>query len=200
MPNWKSILQEKGYKGLRDYQKQHGYSYKGSGGPKGSDRVAFDKELKELFRKLELFRDSFDKKELEELFGNAAMPALDAMKAAAPRSKKAHVIKDDGGTTKKVKPGNLERSIQIFKARKSKRSVLVGPIVSKKSRVSSVLGQKRVSRRNRAFYWKFVYYGTARQSHNRFIDRARTQSESKVLNTLKRGIKTYPNEQKKNIF
>jgi len=159
-----------------------------------------EQELNAVSKKLELFRDSFDKKDFEALIGEAAQPAQEALKAAAPKSKKAHVIKDDGGTTKKVKPGNLQRSIQLFKARKSKRSVLVGPIVSKKSRVSSVLGQKRVSRRNRAFYWKFVYYGTPRQSPNRFIDRARTQSESKVLNTLKRGIKTYANEQIKNIF
>ena len=139
-----------------------------------------DKELDRIFRKFEMFEKSFQGKEFEKVLGKAAAPASEVMKSEIPKSKKAHWVKDDGGTMRKVKPGNLQKSIQIFKGRKAKRSVLVGPIISKRAKVVKVEGAKKLTRRHRAFYWFFVNFGTAYQAPNRFVDRAREKSVAKV--------------------
>ena len=163
--------------------------------------TAFDKELQVVLNRLDLFRSSFSGKDYLKVLGRAAKPAEDKLKSEAPVSKESHIIKDDGGKTKKVRPGNLKRSIQVFTSKKKKsRTVLVGPIVAKNSRVKSVPGIKRVSRRNRAFYWKFVYYGTARQRPNRFIDRAGGQASSGVKRELKKGIEEFATTKIKRIF
>lgn len=163
--------------------------------------TGFDKELQSVLNKLDLFRSSFNGKDYIKVLGQAAKPAEETLKAAAPVSKKPHIIKDDGGKTKKVRPGNLRKSIQVFTSKSKKaRTVLVGPIVAKKSRVKSVPGIKRVSRRNRAFYWKFVYYGTARQKSNRFIDKAGSQASSGVKRELKKGIEEFATTKIKRIF
>ena len=150
-----------------------------------------DKELDRIFRKFEMFEKSFQGKEFEKVLGKAAAPASEVMKSEIPKSKKAHWVKDDGGTMRKVKPGNLQKSIQIFKGRKAKRSVLVGPIISKRAKVDSVEGIKKVTRRHRAYYWAFVYYGTVYQDENRFIDRAREKSMPLVKSKLKEGAKKF---------
>jgi HK97 gp10 family phage protein len=164
---------------------------------RGGNNIAFDKELERIFQKFEVFEKSFQGKDFEKVLGKAAIPARDIMKNEAPtapegevrkreipKSKKAHWVKDDGGTTRKVKPGNLKRSIQIFKGKKATRSVLVGPIVSKRAKVTHVEGVKKVTRRHRAFYWFFVTFGTATQAPNRFVERAREKSVPKVKSTL----------------
>ena len=57
-----------------------------------------------------------------------------------------------------------------------------------------------VSRAKRAFYWKFVSYGTARQAPDRFIDRARGKSAVAVLAKLKSGIRKYADKNIQQIF
>ena len=161
----------------------------------------YDKELKIIFKKLDTLKFVFDDKDFEKVLAKAARPAQTAIQKEAPQSKAKHLMKDDGATYKQVKPGNLKRSIQIFKAKKQKRKmVLVGPVVSRKSKIKSVLGAKRVSRAKRAFYWKFVNFGTAHQAPNRFIDRARNSSYNQVLNKLKTGAKKYAKQNIDKIF
>ena len=174
----KRLLEEKWWPGYDNYiagiRRVH----------RGGNNIAFDKELEIIFQKFEAFEKSFQGKDFEKVLGKAAIPARDIMKNEAPRHKKAHWVKDDGGTTRKVKPGNLKRSIQIFKGKKATRSVLVGPIVSKRAKVTHVEGVKKVTRRHRAFYWFFVTFGTATQAPNRFVERAREKSVPKVKSTL----------------
>jgi HK97 gp10 family phage protein len=174
----KRLLEEKWWPGYDNYiagiKRVH----------RGGNNIAFDKELEIIFQKFEVFEKSFQGKDFEKVLGKAAIPARDIMKNEAPRHKKAHWVKDDGGTTRKVKPGNLKRSIQIFKGKKATRSVLVGPIVSKRAKVTHVEGVKKVTRRHRAFYWFFVTFGTATQAPNRFVERAREKSVPKVKSTL----------------
>ena len=174
----KRLLEEKWWPGYDNYiagiRRVH----------RGGNNIAFDKELEIIFQKFEVFEKSFQGKDFEKVLGKAAIPARDIMKNEAPRHKKAHWVKDDGGTTRKVKPGNLKRSIQIFKGKKATRSVLVGPIVSKRAKITHVEGVKKVTRRHRAFYWFFVTFGTATQAPNRFVERAREKSVPKVKSTL----------------
>lgn len=174
----KRLLEEKWWPGYDNYiagiKRVH----------RGGNNIAFDKELEIIFQKFEVFEKSFQGKDFEKVLGKAAIPARDIMKNEAPRHKKAHWVKDDGGTMRKVKPGNLKRSIQIFKGKKATRSVLVGPIVSKRAKVTHVEGVKKVTRRHRAFYWFFVTFGTATQAPNRFVERAREKSVPKVKSTL----------------
>ena len=174
----KRLLEEKWWPGYDNYiagiKRVH----------RGGNNIAFDKELEIIFQKFEAFEKSFQGKDFEKVLGKAAIPARDIMKNEAPRHKRAHWVKDDGGTTRKVKPGNLKRSIQIFKGKKATRSVLVGPIVSKRAKVTHVEGVKKVTRRHRAFYWFFVTFGTATQAPNRFVERAREKSVPKVKSTL----------------
>ena len=160
----------------------------------------FDKELQETINKLNLFKSSFAGKDYMKVLGQAAGPAQDALKAEAPKSKKVHYIREQGKQVK-LRPGNLRRSIQIFQSKnKNARSVLTGPVVSKKSRIKSVPGVKRMTRRNRAFYWRFVYYGTPKIAPDRFIDRAAGIAKSGVKRELKAGIEKYAKKEIKGIF
>lgn len=162
--------------------------------------TAFDKELQSVLNKLGKFRSSFKGKDYMKTLGEAAEPARDALKAEAPESKEVHYIREQGKQVK-IRPGNLRRSMQVFQSKnKNARSVMVGPVVSKKSRIKSVPGIKRMTRRNRAFYWRFVYYGTPRIEPDRFIDRARNISQSAVMRKLKIGIEKYASKTVKTLF
>jgi HK97 gp10 family phage protein len=159
------------------------------------------KEIDAVVKKLELFRKSIGDDTIEKILAEAAEPAKVAMQNAAPSSKTSHLVRDGDGKSKRVQPGNLKNSIQIFKARKGKRKVaLVGPVVSKKSKITKLVGGPKVSRAKRAFYWKFVNYGTARQAPNRFIEKARSQSSGAVLAKLKGGINKYLDKKIQKIF
>lgn len=162
--------------------------------------TAFDKELQSVLNKLGKFRSSFKGKDYMKTLGEAAEPARDALKAEAPQSKRVHYIREEGKWLK-IRPGNLKRSIQAFQSKnKNARSVMVGPVVSKKSRIKSVPGIKRITRRNRAFYWRFVYYGTPHIAPDRFIDRARNTSQAAVMRKLKTGIEKYASKTVKTLF
>lgn len=162
--------------------------------------LPIDKELEIIFRKFDMLRKTADSKHFEKIKSSAAIPAREAMKNAAPISKKPHNIKDDGGKMKLVKPGNLKKSIQIFKGAKQGKTVLVGPVVSKKSKVFSAEGVKKVTRRHRAFYYKFVNFGTVYQSPTRFIDKAREASRAAVKTKLKAGAKRYLSKEIAKLF
>ena len=104
-----------------------------------------------------------------------------------------------------VRPGNLKRSIQMFQAKKQKvKTVLVGPVLSKKAKLKSVKGAKRLTRRNRAYYATIVMaghsLGSATIPPNRFIEKARTQSKSAVFSKLKEGAIKYAKKEIKDIF
>lgn len=172
-------------------------------------------EIEVVIKKLELFRQRFKRDDYETILADAAIPARDAIREEAPvfaesNTKTArsglrptsHFITDKSGAKKRVSVGNLQRSIQVFKARKkgTARSAMAGPIVSKKSRVSKLKGGLSVSKRNWASYWTFVYYGSARQPANKFIDRARDKSAALVLQKLKSGIIKYSDDAIKKIF
>ena len=159
------------------------------------------KEIDAVVKKLELFRKSIGDDTIEKILAEAAEPAKVAMVNAAPVSKESHLIRDGGGKSKRVEPENLKKSIQIFTARKGKRkAALVGPVVSKRSKIRKLKGGPRVSKSKLAFYWKFVNYGTARQAPNRFIEKARSQSSGAVLAKLKGGINKYLDKKIQKIF
>lgn len=164
-------------------------------------QVIDDKELQAVLKKLDLFRSSFSKKDFESILAEAAEIAKKKMVELAPVSKKVHYIKEQGAY-KKIKPGNLRKSIQIFKGKGkgTARVALVGPILSNKARVQSIKGTKRVTRRNRAFYGYIVNYGSVRQPPQRFIERARTSSKSAVVSKLKEGVLKYAKKEIKHIF
>jgi HK97 gp10 family phage protein len=162
--------------------------------------TAFDKELQSVLNKLGKFRSSFKGKDYMKTLGEAAEPARDALKAEAPKSKKVHYIKEDEKWVK-IRPGNLKRSMQIFQSKnKNAKSVMAGPVANKKSRIKSVPGIKRITRRNRAFYWRFIYYGTPKIAPDRFIDRARNISQAAVMRKLKTGIEKYASKTVKTLF
>jgi HK97 gp10 family phage protein len=167
----------------------------------GAGTKEIDKELQEVSRKLDLFRSILSKKDFETILAQAAEIARNKMAELAPASKKAHYIKEQGAY-KKIKPGNLKKSIQVFKAKGkgTARVVLVGPVLSNKSRIQSVQGTKRVTRRNRAYYGPIVNYGSVRQPPQRFIERARTSSRSAVISKLKEGVAKYVKKEVKDIF
>ena len=182
----KRILEEKWWPGHDNYIAGIRHS------SRTRENTIFDNELKAIFEKFEVLKDSFQGNDFELVLGKAAIPARDTMKNEAPTSRKGpHWVKDDDGKNRKVKPGNLARSIQIFKGKKANKSVLVGPIISKRAKVDSVEGIKKVTRRHRAYYWAFVYYGTVYQDENRFIDRAREKSMPLVKSKLKEGAKKF---------
>ena len=147
-----------------------------------------------------MLRKTADSKHFERIMGQAAIPAREAMKNAAPISKKPHWVLDDGGKMKLVKPGNLKKAVQIFKGKKTGKTVLVGIVLSKKSKVFPVEGVKKVTRRHRAFYYKFVNFGTVYQSPTRFIEEAREASRAAVKTKLKAGAKRYLSKEISKLF
>ena len=165
-----------------------------------SDKVAFDKELEIIFRKFDILRNTTDSQHFEKIMGQAAIPAREAMRNAAPKSKQPHYVKDDDGKIKLVQPGNLKKSIQIFKGKKTGKTVLIGPVVAKSSKVFPVEGVKKVTRRHRAFYYRFVNFGTAYQSPQRFIEKAREASRAAVKMKLKSGAKKYLSKEIAKLF
>jgi hypothetical protein len=169
------------------------------------EKVISDKELNELLRKLEAIKYVFSDQDFQTVISDASEIALEAAKSAAPKSKRKHSIKSVGGGNEMVRPGNLKRSIQMFQAKKQKvKTVLVGPVLSKKAKLKSVKGAKRLTRRNRAYYATIVMaghsMGSATIPPNRFIEKARTQSKSAVYSKLKEGAIKYAKKEIKDIF
>ena len=169
------------------------------------EKVISDKELNELLRKLEAIKYVFSEEDFQKVISEASEVALEAARSAAPKSKRKHSIKSVGGGNEMVRPGNLKRSIQMFQAKKQKvKTVLVGPVLSKKAKLKSVKGAKRLTRRNRAYYATIVMaghsMGSATIPPNRFIEKARTQSKSAVFSKLKEGAIKYAKKEIKDIF
>lgn len=169
------------------------------------EKVISDKELNELLRKLEAMKYVFSEEDFQKVISDASEIALEAAKSAAPKSKRKHSIKSVGGGNEMVRPGNLKKAIQMFQAKKQKvKTVLVGPVLSKKAKLKSVKGAKRLTRRNRAYYATIVMaghsLGSATIPPNRFIEKARTQSKSAVFSKLKEGAIKYAKKEIKDIF
>ena len=160
------------------------------------------KEIDAVIKKLEAVKMIFGVDKFEKILADAAILAQKAMQDAAPVSGYTHTIKDGGGKSKKVKSGNLKRSIQVFKSKKAKKfvSALVGPVTSKNSKITGLVGGPKVSRAKRAFYWRFNYYGAYNAAPNRFIDRARSASGNAVLSKLKSGAVKYSDKEIRKIF
>jgi len=169
------------------------------------EKVISDKELNELLRKLEAIKYVFSEEDFQKVISEASEVALEAARSAAPKSKRKHSIKSVGGGNEMVRPGNLKKAIQMFQAKKQKvKTVLVGPVLSKKAKLKSVKGAKRLTRRNRAYYATIVMaghsLGSATIPPNRFIEKARTQSKSAVFSKLKEGAIKYAKKEIKDIF
>lgn len=163
---------------------------------------SIDSQIKEVVDKLEAVKLIFGVPAFEKILADAGEVAQKAMQDEAPESGYTHTIKDGGGKTKRVRSGNLKRSIQVFKHKNAKRNVsaLVGPVTSKRSKIKALNGGPKVSRAKRAFYWRFNYYGAYNAAPNRFIDRARTKSQNAVLGKLKSGTQKYLKKEIAKIF
>lgn len=172
----------------------------------GNDKVlqrtlskGIDKDIQEVIKKLNVVKRSFSDEKYKEILAKGADIAKDGIISEAPIGKEPyHLVKDGGSKVKRVKAGNLRKSIQIFSFRNS-RAVFAGAVTSKKSRIKKVAGRK-LSKRFRAFYWRFVYYGAYNKAPNKFIDRARNKIKSKVLSVLKIETKKALPKLLKNIF
>lgn len=164
--------------------------------------LSLDREIKQVVSKLEAVKLLFGVDKFEKILADAGEVAQKAIQEEAPESGYTHVIKDGGGKTKRVRSGNLKRSIQVFKHRNAKRNVsaLVGPVTSKRSKIKALKGGPKVSRAKRAFYWRFVYYGAYNAAPNRFIDKARSRSQNAVLAKLRSGTQKYLDKELRKIF
>ena len=164
--------------------------------------LSTQEQIDVFVKKFETLKFVFGDDNFEKVLAEAAEPAQSAMRDAAPESGYSHVMKDGGGSSKRVKSGNLKRSIQVFKSKKAKRNVsaLVGPVTSKNSKITSLVGGPKVSRAKRAFYWRFNYYGAYNAAPNRFIDKSRNSSANAVLSKLKSGARKYLDKEIAKIF
>ena len=156
-----------------------------------------DKEIQEVMKKLDSVKIMFSNKKYQETLAKGADIAKDAIISEAPIGEAPfHVIKDGGGKTKRVKAGNLRKSIQVFSF-KGSMAAFAGAVTSRKSKVKKIAGRK-LTRRFRAFYWRFVYYGSNGKAPNKFIDRAKAKSQSQILRVLKsETLKNLPRQLKK---
>ena len=109
----------------------------------------FDKLGKTLNK---LPKKHFNPKNRESVLAAGAKPIQRSIKARAPVGvNEKHSTKD--GVKKK---GTLQESVQIFKSRRDKKgnAVLVGNVLNKNSKISSVQNAPRVSKgRNRRAYY-----------------------------------------------
>lgn len=147
------------------------------------DKAVNLSEFKELAKIINRLPKEFTGDDRKEMLGKAGVIVRDAIRQEAPQSSKAHMIIKEGGGYRKVKPGNLKRAVQMFTFKRTS-DVFVGVIGSKRSRAKSIKGHDKVTRRHRAFYWMFIYYGTAYTSPDRFIDRGEAKAEKTALSVL----------------
>lgn len=113
----------------------------------------FEKVKKTLYLLPEKF---FTPSAREKVLASGAKPIQSAIRARTPVGKAAkHSTKD--GIKKR---GTLQRSVQVFKSRKDKEgwAVLVGNVLDKRSRISSVKGAAKLSKakNKRAYYANIV--------------------------------------------
>lgn len=159
---------------------------------------SIDKDIKIVVKKLRAVKTVFKDDEYQQILAKGAKVAQDAIRQEAPTSSKAHSIINDGGGYRKVKPGNLKKSIQVFSFKRSP-AAFAGVVVSKKAKVKKIRGYK-LTKRFRAYYWKMVFYGTPTQAPNRFVERARTKAKGQVLGTLKQETKKHLPKRLNKIF
>lgn len=142
----------------------------------------FDKVGKTLSR---LPSKYFDKDARARLLGAAAKPVQAAVSNLAPVGKLAQHQSLDGMKRK----GTLRRSIQIFKSKKDKDnvSVLVGPVLRKSSKISSVKGAKKLSKaRNKRAYYANILLAIKKNSWTPYGGR-RGQKSRSALDFVKKG-------------
>lgn len=164
--------------------------------------LSIENQIKEVVEKLEAVKMVFGVPAFEKILAAGGEVAQKAMQNEAPESGYTHIIKDGGGKTKRVRSGNLKKSIQVFKHKNAKKNVsaLVGPVTSARSKIKGLSGGPKVSRAKRAFYWRFNYYGAYNAAPNRFIDKARTKSAGAVLQAVKSGANKYLDKKLNTIF
>jgi uncharacterized protein with HEPN domain len=142
--------------------------------------------LEEVGKTLALLpKKYFDKNARAELLGKAAEPVQAAIRNQTPIGKAAKHMSKDGIK----KRGTLQRSIQTFKSRKDKdnNAVLVGPVLRKDSKISSVKGAKRVSKaRNKRAYYANILLAITKGSWTPFGGR-RGQRTRKAIDFVKKG-------------
>ncbi len=119
-------------------------------------------ELNQLFGKIRKLEPSVIRQAKNDL-NEAAKPIVEAAKANAPKSKKAHILR--GG--KKIQPGNLKRAIRRLALRRAKFTAVVG--IKTGGQID-------------AFYGQFVEKGTRYQTAQRFMERAEQSTRNAALN------------------
>lgn len=148
--------------------------------------VALERELAVLQRKLLAVAQSA-KKDSQQILEFAAQPMVSAIAAGAPVSDRVHFRYSTAKASRKIRapkgkgkveasyhPGNLERSIQTLRFRRS-AAIFVGAKLSKNSK--GVFKGKRTD----AYYTHMVEYGTAHSAATPFIRPAVQATQGAVL-------------------
>lgn len=162
--------------------------------------LSIDKQIGVIVQKMEIVEKLFGKDKYEKVLAYAAGEAQEAIRKEAPKSLENHVINSTSGQIE-VESGNLKKSVQIFKKKRTKSIyALIGPVVAANSNIKKLKGGPKIIRTDNAFYWRFVYYGAYNSAPNRFIDKARSRSQNGVLNKLKSGTQKYLDKELRNIF
>lgn len=139
-----------------------------------------DKELSTVIDKLKKIEKSLDKGKIKKILKDSAKPLLLAARANVPVSEKTHfryntakinrkmrAPKGKGNKIANYSPGNLKRSIQVLRFRKSRHRIYVGPKVAKRNNKGSFSG-----RRVDGYYAAWVEFGTRNMKGAHYMSRA----------------------------
>lgn len=84
-------------------------------------------DLNNVISRLRRLEPALNSGPIKRNLAMASKPLVQAVKAATPVGKKEHSRKTKGGQVITYKPGNLKRSMQTLRFRRSKNAVFVGP-------------------------------------------------------------------------
>lgn len=154
------------------------------------------REINEIGRKFKTLIASLDDRTLKDVLIYSAQPMEEKIAQKAPRSRRTHYRYDTPKLVRKLRapngrgvrvatygPGNLSRSIRTLSFRRMKRSVLVGPKLSKKS-TGKFTSQSRVD----GYYANFVETGTKEQSAQNFIRQSAATTRVAVLSRMNKSF------------
>lgn len=142
------------------------------------------KGFAELERKLKQLPDKVKKREMLKILGQVANPTVKAMRAAAPISKKEHLI--SGKRARKViQPGNLKKSIGKIRGKRG---------LGKENAVLYV-GPRSKGKKNDGWYGMFVAKGTVKQKAQPFTKTAYSQTKGQVTDDAEVKVTRYIKKQ-----
>lgn len=122
-----------------------------------------------------------DKKAIQKVLASGASIVVSSSRKIVKKSTKAHYYTKKDGTRVKILPGNLSKSIGLFKVRRKSYDVEVGPRIVRKLDALTTLGA--TAKKSSGFYASALYK-SASNFRNQVTEAAYNLSAAKALERM----------------